>query len=46
MLLLLKNIFSGELVQEIINRFDPYHANELTKEQNKKENKNATLEKN
>lgn len=48
MLKLLKKIFNGKLLQDIINNFDPYHINELTrievtKEQNKKENKNATL---
>lgn len=39
-----KKVFNGKLVQEIINNFDPYHINELTRiELNKKENKNGTM---
>ena len=39
-----KKIFNEKLVQDIINNFDPYHINELTRiELNKKENKNATM---
>lgn len=39
----LKKIMNGSFVQDIINNFDPYQINEmtrleLTKEQNKKEN--------
>ena len=45
MISFLKRIFSGELVQDIINNFDPYHINELTRvELNKiKENTNGTM---
>lgn len=44
----LKKLFNGTLLQDIVNNFDPYHINELTrleeiKEQNKKETKNATM---
>lgn len=44
----IKKIFNGQWIQDIIDNFDPYHINELvrielTKEQNKKENKNGTL---
>lgn len=48
MLKFFKKIFNGEIVQEIINNFDPYHINELTRlELNKtKENKHGTLGKN
>jgi hypothetical protein len=31
MLKLLRTIFNGKMVQEIINNFDPYHINELTR---------------
>ena len=44
MLKLLQKLFNGNLIQEIINNFDPYHINELTRvELNKKETKNATM---
>lgn len=48
MLLALKKLFSGTLLQDIINNFDPYQINEmtrleLTKEENKKETKNAIM---
>lgn len=47
MLKLLKNIFNGDLVKHIIDNFDPYHINELTRlELNKtKETKNGTMDK-
>ena len=31
MLNLFKKIFNGQWVQDIINNFDPYHINELTR---------------
>jgi hypothetical protein len=48
MLLALKKLFNGGLLQDIINNFDPYQINEmtrleLTKEKNKKETKNAIM---
>ena len=47
----LKKLFNGTLLQDIINNFDPYQINEmtrleLTKEKIKKETKNATMGKN
>lgn len=43
----IQKVFSGKLMEEIINNFDPYHINELTRlELNKKENKHGTLGKN
>jgi hypothetical protein len=47
MLKLIQTIFNGKLVQEIIDNFDPYQINELTRaELNKtKETKNGTMEK-
>jgi hypothetical protein len=51
MLSLLRKVFNGSLIKDIIDNFDPYHINEMTrlelaKEQNKKENNNGTLGKN
>ena len=48
MLKLIQTIFNGNLIQEIINNFDPYHINELLQvELNKiKETKNAIMGKN
>ncbi len=45
---LLKKLSNGTLLQDIVNNFDPYHINEmtrleLTKEENKKETKNGTM---
>lgn len=31
MLKLIQKLFNGKFVQEIINNFDPYHINELTR---------------
>ena len=45
MLKLIRKLFNGNLIQEIINNFDPYHINELTRaELNKtKETKNEFM---
>jgi hypothetical protein len=51
MLLALKKLFNGALLKDIIDNFDPYQINEmlrleLTKEEIKKETKNAIMGKN